>query len=251
MNRLRTSFALVALLVSVGQASGAEPLRIAASPWPPYTGEELPGNGLAIRIVTEAFKRAGYATTVAIESWPRTLEGVDIGVYDVIAAAWYSPDRAQRFAFTEPYLTNRMRLVGRRDRPLNIASLADLAGLKVAVVRDYAYGEEFDRATHFTKVPQNHLVQGLLLLVGGQVDLVAGDEFAIRHELKEYMPAQSETLQLLPKAMAFKSLHAAVSRDNPKHQQIVSDFNKSLAAMNADGTLRAIMDEYLKAFEER
>ncbi len=242
---LRPIICVVLALVLPVQALAAD-LKLAASSWPPYTGEDLPGNGLAIAIVRQAFDRAGYTTSVTIESWPRTLEGVELGIYDVIAAAWYTKERAKKYIFSEPYLSNSMRLIKRKDTRLKVQSLADLAGLRVGIVRDYAYGEEFDQATHFVKIPQNHVIQNLLMLVNRKIDLTVGDELALRHEITEFMPSQMAILEFMPHAIAFKDLHIAVSRLNPQHEQIVTDFNKAFAKMKADGTLEKIRLEYMK-----
>ena len=236
---------IVFTLLCAHQALAAD-LKLAASSWPPYTGEDLPGNGLAITIVRQAFDRAGYNTSVTIESWPRTLEGVKLGIFDVIAAAWYTKERARKYTFSEPYLSNSMRLIKRKDTQLQVASLTDLSGLRVGVVRDYAYGEEFDRARHFMKIPQNHVIQNLLMLVNGKIDLTVGDELALRHEIKEFMPSQMVNLEFMAHAIAFKDLHIAVSKQNPNHEQIVKDFNKAFAKMKADGTLEKIRLDYMK-----
>lgn len=240
--RLISVFALTLLFIFPAYAVE---LKLASSSWPPYTGENLPGNGLAIAIVREAFDRAGYTTSVTIESWPRTLEGVEFGIYDVIAAAWYTNYRAKKYAFSEPYLSNSMRLIKRKDRRLRVESLADLAGLRVGVVRDYAYGEGFDQATDFVKIPQNHVIQNLLMLVDGKIDLTVGDELALRHEIMAFMPSKMAILEFLPRAIAFKDLHIAVSKQNPQYQQIIRDFNKAFANMKADGALEKIRLKYL------
>jgi len=245
MNWTRSFFLLVFFAAASGPAY-ADNVSIAASAWPPYTDENLPQGGVAIDLVATAFKRAGYQTSYNIETWPRTLEGVDVGVYDVVAAAWFSEARGKRFLFSEPYLTNRMRLIGRKGRDIKVEKLEDLRGLRVGVVRGYAYGEEFQKADYFTKVYQNHVIQNLLLLTTGKVDVVVGDEFAIRHQLRDYMPSQADKLEFLPKAIAIKKLHIAVSRDNPRSGKLIADFNKAIAAMRQDGTYRAIVDKHLK-----
>ncbi len=245
MIKIRPLIIILLTLLFAPQAQAAD-LKLAASSWPPYTGKDLPGNGLAIAIVRQAFDRAGYSTSVTIESWPRTLKGVKLGIYDVIAAAWYTKERAKSYTFSKPYLSNSMRLIKRKDAKLRIASLADLSGLRVGIVRDYAYGEEFDRAVHFVKIPQNHVIQNLLMLVNGKIDLTVGDELTLRHQIMEFMPSRKDLLEFMPNAIAFKDLHIAVSKRNPQHTKIVTGFNSAFEEMKADGTLEKIRLEYLK-----
>ena len=64
----------------------AAELKLVASPWPPYVGPGLQKNGVAIHLVTEGLRRAGYEYNVTLETWPRDLEAAKRGRYDVIAA---------------------------------------------------------------------------------------------------------------------------------------------------------------------
>lgn len=238
------------LMLVAGAAQSAEVLRVVASPWPPYSDQGLPKKGLSMELVRAALIRAGYKPEIYLESWPRTLEGAEIGVYDVIAAAWYSKEREAKFDFSEPYLNNRVRLLKHDESGFKFDSLDDLAGLRVGVVRDFAYGEKFDNATNFTKVYQNHVIQNLLKLVNRQVDLVIGDELTIRHQIREYMPQEEAHLEFLPKAILVKGLHIAVSRKRADHAEIVAGFNEAIKIMKADGSYQLILDKHLKSLTE-
>lgn len=241
---------LCVLLIAAGAAQADKELRIVASSWPPYSDYDLPKKGLSMELVNAAFTRAGYETKSWLESWPRTLEGVEIGVYDVIAAAWYSKEREQKFAFSEPYLNNRVRLLGRKESGHRITKLEDLAGLRVGVVREYAYGEKFDNATHFTKVYQNDVIQILLKLINKQVDLIVADELVIRHNLTEHMPHELGRLVFMPQAIEVKGLYIAVTKQRPDHAKIVADFNDAIKIMKADGSYQLILDKHLKSLAE-
>ncbi|KPK37180.1 MAG: hypothetical protein AMJ69_12310 [Gammaproteobacteria bacterium SG8_47] len=221
-------------------------LNITGSTWPPYIDKSRPNFGVAADIVATAFKRAGYELNGKFESWPRTLEGTSIGVYDVIAAAWYTEERAKTLAFSEPYMFNDILLVKRKDDDIKFNGFADLRGLVIGVVDGYAYDEAFDQAPNLLRVPANHVIQNLLMLTQGKVDLTIGDKWAIRHELAQYLPTAAAQLEFLPKPVARRGLHIAVSRANPQHEKIVADFNKALAAMKADGSWQAIIDRHAK-----
>ena len=86
--------ALLALLLLLTQTAGAaEPLRLAANNWPPFTDRSLPGNGLATDLVSTALSRAGYRSQYIEVPWARVIKGVQQGNYDVVLTAWYSADR--------------------------------------------------------------------------------------------------------------------------------------------------------------
>ena len=222
----------------------AAELVVVSDTWPPYTDPELKGNGLAINLVTTALKRAGYPSSVKFESWPRTMQGVDIGVYDVIGAIWYTSDRAQAFVFSEPYLTNVVKVVRRKDRAFPYNNLTDLIGKRVGVVKGYAYGDNFDRIEVLTKVPSNHFILNLLDVAHGTLDATLDDELVLQFGISRYLKNTSSELEILPKPVSSRGLRIAVSKANPRHREIVAGFNKAIEQMRNDGTYKNIVEQY-------
>jgi len=222
----------------------AAELVVVSDTWPPYTDPELKGNGLAINLVTTALKRAGYPSSVKFESWPRTMQGVDIGVYDVIGAIWYTSDRAQAFVFSEPYLTNVVKVVRRKDRAFPYNNLTDLIGKRVGVVKGYAYGDNFDRIEVLTKVPSNHFILNLLDVAQGTLDATLDDELVLQFGISRYLKNTSSELEILPKPVSSRGLRIAVSKTNPRHREIVAGFNKAIEQMRNDGTYKNIVEQY-------
>ena len=222
----------------------AKQLKLVASAWPPYVDENLPGKGLAMDLVSTALTRAGYTPSITIETWPRALEGTQIGIYDIIAGAWYSDERARHFTFSEPFYINEIKFIKQKARGIVFNNLKDLDHLRVGIVAEYAYGDEFERATNFIKVPRNHVIQNLLKLVAGQIDLTLDDELAVRHELQQYMPSHIKDLEFLPKPLDRKGLHIAISRKHPDHKKIATEFDKAIAQMKADGTYKKIIKKH-------
>ncbi len=48
-----------------------------------------------------------------------------------------------------------------------------LEGMNIGYIRGSRYGEEFDDATHFTRIPINTMHQGLAMLLNGRIDAMA------------------------------------------------------------------------------
>ncbi|UCE90415.1 MAG: amino acid ABC transporter substrate-binding protein [Pseudomonadota bacterium] len=241
MNRFILLLGACMLLLSTTIATAAE-LKVATSTWPPYVDKNLEKNGLAVHIAMTALERAGHTPVLKIESWPRTLQGVNVGVYDVIAAAWYSDERAQAFTFSKPYLVNQIKFIKRKGAPIQFNSLADLKGRTIGIVQNYAYGAEFDQASGLIKIATNHVIQNLLRLSQGQIDLTLDDERVLHHELKQYMSQTADQFEILPKPLSENGLHIAVSKKNPAHKEIAAAFEKAIDKMKADGTYKAIID---------
>lgn len=209
--------------------------------WPPYSDAELPGQGLAVEIVTTALKRAGYTPYLRIDSLDRILQGGALGVYDVFATPWYSDSRNQYLDYSKPYLESRICFVKRKGTNFSFNSLADLKGVMVGTLQDYAYGEAFADSPDIVRIPERNLVQNLLKLTQGRIDLTLDDERVLHYEINRYMPNSRDDIVFLDKPLAVRGIHIGVSRENPEHARIVADFDKAIAAMKKDGSFDAIV----------
>jgi polar amino acid transport system substrate-binding protein len=212
--------------------------------WPPYADASLPGQGLAVEIVTTALKRAGYTTFMRIDSLDRILEGGALGVYDVFATPWYSEARNQYLEYSEPYLESYIRFIKRKDKDFTYNSVDDLKGVMVGIVQDYAYDEDFNASRSIIKIPERNLIQNLLKLTQGRIDLTLDDELVLQYEINQYMPNSKKDLEFLPKPLAVRGIHIGVSRENPDHTKIVAAFNKAIKEMKKDGSFDAIVAKH-------
>ena len=110
---------LLSLLLALSTPAIAADLNVVHSGnWPPYADAGLPGQGLAVEIVTTALQRAGYTTYMRIDSLDRILEGGALGVYDVFATPWYSDARNKYLDYSEPYLQSYIRFIKRKEQGL-------------------------------------------------------------------------------------------------------------------------------------
>ncbi|MCK5479027.1 MAG: transporter substrate-binding domain-containing protein [Methylococcales bacterium] len=238
-------------LISIAFLLGFSPLTsalsIVAKEEAPYIGNELPGRGLSIEIVNTAFERAGYKTKVVFETWPRTYEGALIGIHDVIGSIWQNREREKDFVFSDPYLFHEIKFIKRKaDTAISFNNIDDLQGLIIGTLKNYAYRDDFTQSRQFMKLQQNHLIQNLLFLTQGHIDMTLGDIRKIRYEMNKFMKSSMKNLEILPKALIKRGVHIAVSKSNPHHAEIISKFNKALESMKSDGTYNAILKKHDK-----
>lgn len=238
----RTVFGLLILLFFSPWVSA---LTIVAKEEAPYIGNKLPNGGLSVDIVRTALQRAGYKATFAFETWPRAYEGALIGIYDIVGSIWKTPQRENDFAFSAPYLYHQVKFIKKKSsKNITYNNLSDLDGLIIGTLRGYAYGDDFLQSRKFIRLPQNHLLQNLLLLSQDRIDLTVGEVRKIRYELNQYMKNSSNDLEVLQNPLIKRGTHIAVSKQNPKHQEIIAGFNKALQAMKADGSYDQIVKKH-------
>ncbi|SMG67107.1 [similarity to] ABC-type amino acid transporter, periplasmic binding protein [methanotrophic bacterial endosymbiont of Bathymodiolus sp.] len=132
----------------------------------------------------------------------------------------------------------------KKSTVIEYRGLADLQGLVIGVVRDYAYDEAFNRSRGLIKIPANFSVQNLQKLNNGTIDLTLGDERAINYTLEKFLPTHINSFAFVQPALTFKKLYLAVSRSNKNAQTIINDFNQAIAEMQQDGSYDQIVSHY-------
>ena len=235
---------LVTMALQGVAASADDTVRLMANTSPPYSDKTLPEQGLALEIVRHVFANTSYQPDITIDNWSRAVEGASLGVYDGLAAAWYSKGRDKDLLFSEPYLSSKLIILKLRSNPGKYTSLKDLAGGRLGVRADYAYGVDFASVPELTLVEENHLIQNLLRLLNGSVDFVIGDRRTIVMQLNEYLRDRMTQFAVLDIPLPEVRRHVAISRERADHEKVVADFNRSLAESRKNGSLQAIIDEW-------
>jgi len=229
---------LFAVLISL-PVQAAEGVLLANSAWSPFVikGEQ---QGTSEQIACQAMQRAGRACSVQVLEWEKVLEQAREGSIDGIAAAWKTPERETFLLFSEPYLTNRIVPIVNIENPAQVNKTNDLIGLRVAMVRKFAYGEEVEAIIpdmRSTMVEQP--LEAIMLVRNGEADVAIVDELVARNVLDETLISGVE---IADSVLVFRDLHFAVSRQNPEAEQIIADFHRSFELMLDDGTMNEILD---------
>jgi polar amino acid transport system substrate-binding protein len=236
-------FLVVLVLVAWPPLASAQALRVVGDSWAPYVDRNLPGNGLAVEIVEAGLVRAGYQPEFTVVQWTKALAGTKAGLYDVVAAIWYSDERNETLLFSEPFLENRVFLVKRRGSPVVFGNLSELGAYRVGVVRDFYYGPELEDLVALT-IPSNYVVQMLLGVVSGSLDLAIVEERVALFEMNRYMSNQANDLEFVHPPVSVRGLRIAASRMYPEHAKVIEDFNAAIGDMRADGSFEAIYANY-------
>jgi polar amino acid transport system substrate-binding protein len=232
------------LLINAGVTVSARELHIVVNHWPPYVDRAAMSKGFAVEIISTALQSKDYSVSWRIEQWERALEGLDVGVYDAVGAVWKNPEREKQMLFSDPYWQNQIKFIKKKTLALQFNKLDDLNSYLIGVVRGYAYQDTFVNSKKLIKIPQNYLIQNLLKLAQGEIDLTLGDEMAVSYQLQQFMKGSIDDFEFLPKTLSTRGLHIAVSKQHPQAKKIIDDFNQALAAMKDDGRFDAIVKKY-------
>jgi hypothetical protein len=191
-------------------------------------------------LVETALRRIGVtAETVIVDAAEFTPLLVG-GSFDGSAAAWRDPDRERVLLFSQPYLENRLILVGRRGSDVSAKSLANLKSRRVAIVEGFSYGDGVDAAGP-TFVRTRSDEDSIRQLLTGAVDHALVDEVVVQYIVDHHADQARAKLQLGSTPLITRSLHFAVRRAHPQAKSIIDRFNAQLRTMMADGTYNRLL----------
>jgi len=232
-----------AVTVAIAAPAATEPteLLLVSTAWPPFT-DVVGRPRLATELVHEALARTGVDAETAIVADGLLVSSMSDGSHAGSGALWRSEERERFLLYSDPYMENRLVLVGRSGSDVSATSFAELAGKRVVLVKGYAYGESVDEATSPTFVLGDSVEDNVRRVLDGEVDYMLIDALVIRYIVEQYREDTEEHLEIGTTPLARRTLHFAIRKDIDGAERIVGRFNEEIPAMLADGTYNRILD---------
>jgi polar amino acid transport system substrate-binding protein len=224
---------------SIGISAQTPPLTLVSTAWSPFTNE--PGQArFALDLVEAALGRFGVSAKTTIVSADQFTPSLLGGRFDGSAAAWKDPEREGALIFSQPYLENRLVLVGRHGADVSAKGLKDLTGKRVALVGGYSYGGVIDKAGPVLVRSQSE-EDSLARLLKGEVEYTLMDELVVEYIQRNHPQESAKRLQIGVTSLITRELFLAVRRALPNAESIVSRFNAQLRDMIADRTYHRLL----------
>jgi polar amino acid transport system substrate-binding protein len=235
---LSTALLAVAAIAQVrGQTAQ---LHFVSTRWPPFTNP--PGaSRFAIDLVNEALKRIGLSAETAIVDEAMFTTALLSGKFDGSAAAWKDAEREAVLLYSEPYLENRLMLVGRRGADVTAKSLSDLAGKRIVLVGGYSYGDQVNRTAGPVFIHSSGEEDSLATLLAGNADYTLMDELVIQYILNNHGDQARSRLEIGSTPLITRTLHLAVRRSRPGVEGLVTRFNAEIKRMIVDRTFHQLL----------
>ena len=222
-------------------------LRLVSTVWSPFTN--APGQPrFALNLVDEALRRVGISAETVIVDEAKFTSSLLSGEFDGSAAVWKYAEREPVLIYSQPYLWNRLILVGRQGSDVSATSLADLADKRIALVAGYVYGEEVKTTDGLLIVGSTGEEDSVAKLLNGEVDYTLMDDLVVQYIISNYEEEARTRLAFGSTPLLTRSLHLAVRRSLPEAESIVSRFNAGLRGMIADRTYHRLFHlEWIQA----
>ncbi|CAD5109105.1 substrate-binding periplasmic protein [Zestomonas carbonaria] len=233
-----------------GSLALADEVQLSNGNWPPYLGEHLPHQGVASRIISEAFALEGIDVNWKFYPWARALHLAQRGELAGSAVWLRSPEREEQFFISDPVIDSHYLLFYRKDRPVDWQEIDDLASLRLGATTGYDYGEAFQAAEAEGRLQVRRQTSdelGLRQLLAGRLDALPLDKvvaYAMLHE--HFSAADRARLSFHPKPLRSDSLHLLLSRQVAGNAELMERFNQGLRQLQESGKVA----QYLREAEQ-
>ncbi|MEM6387845.1 MAG: transporter substrate-binding domain-containing protein [Pseudomonadota bacterium] len=225
-------------------AVAEERLTVVSDEWPPFSGRALPNQGISPDVIKAVLEHAGYDVAVEILPWARIMDGAREGEYDIVGSLFFDPDIAEYMTYGDPFYRTSIKFVQQTGSTHTVHTLAALKPYSIAVGDGFLYESKFDRATDLNKVLVTTTLQGVQMVAAGRVDLTLDSEEVVEFALQNEAPEIADAVEIMPHVLAQHDIHMAVRNTLPNKDKVISDFNRVLAEMKADGRLDALLSKH-------
>lgn len=238
---------VLAAFVLLAFASGlqAQTARFAIGEWAPYTGQTLPGNGLAAEIVTAACKAAGLEASYEFVPWKRAESSVLRNLYFATFPYLRSPERDGRFLFSEVLFNSGLGVLtlgsNEKTRFLRFSTPADLKGLSILIIAGSDPVKKLLEDAGATVIESQQMDLAIRMLESNRGDAIVDDQ-AVLYQALEALPEGKRALFNHAKTpLGEKTAYRLMSAQSyPDAARLIKQFNIGLAKIRESGELERI-----------
>ncbi len=216
-------------------------LELCSDVWSPYTDAQGKPR-LALDLVHEALRRVGVTAATRMTEPGGVLPALQSHKYDGSAALWKSPDREQYLLYSEPYLQNRLVLLGRSDGNVGAQTLGELKGQRLGLVTTYSYGLKAEDLKDVKLVYGSSESENLQKLLKGEIDYMLVEELLVYHLFQSGGQKAKTLLKAGTKSLLTRGLYLALQKDLPGAREILRLFNEQVRQLVLDGTYNRVLN---------
>jgi ABC-type amino acid transport substrate-binding protein len=179
--------------------------------------------------------------------WKRLLTLLEFGQIDVLAGAYLTRERAEKFGVSRPVMQEEVRVFARTDLPVKPEGLDDLVGLRGVAPFGASFGEEFDtfaaEKLSIDRQPTDDFLTNMRLVKERKADFLILPRQDGERMIGE---AKAEGLvEMLPWPAAVNTLHYLFSKTTPC-LELLERFDEELQRKLDAGALDVLIQRYRK-----
>lgn len=244
---LAAGLALAFNAASAGRAAAEQPLRFTCNDFPPHKIEHAGADeqrGFDIDIISEAFRRTGWSVDITYMPWKRALEFSTRDQFDGLCSCSYTAEREAVLMFSDEVFAVSVGLFALEPAALaGVAGIADLKGRRIGVVGGYNLEGELEAAGAKVSAASDD-ERALEMLLHGNVEMLYAYELPARY----FMRTRTQIEQIAYHEIRRNPYYMCLNRKSAQSPQAMADFNRGLAEMKVDQTMKRILQRYHIAY---
>ncbi|XXJ18324.1 substrate-binding periplasmic protein [Desulfovibrio caledoniensis] len=215
--------------------------------WPPYQigDPAADGKGVIVDVLGEIAAPLGLNLKVRVLPERRGRDMLDHGEVDIAFLAREWIEDTDRFLWTSPLMLNEDVLLFRAGSTLRYVSPASIKGLRVAAMEDFVYPvlEPFFREGAIKRIDCGSPYQMLEMLDRGRVDAALVNRSETLWLFRNHPELRPERFRMDETPFDSAWYRFMLPRERG-WEEYIPLFNKRIAAMKRDGSLKTILDRY-------
>ena len=225
--------------------TGEEAVALVTGEWPPYTGENLDGGGVAVELVNAVFTEMGKASTIGFFPWRRCEAYVRTGQAWATFPYAITGARQSKYLFSNTIFQSHSVwfYYGDKMRSVNFTDLDSLQPYTIGVASGYWYeGWIRDAGLTVDESPDDLIALKKLKL--GRIDLYPMDKHGGIWLINKYFPGDEGRFGILENPIRDNDNALMVSKTYPHSERLLEEFNAALQSVKDKGIDRRILDKF-------
>lgn len=233
----------LALLLGLPGARAAD-ITLISGEWLPLLSEQLPGNGVLSRVVSEAFALEGVTVRYVFRPWPRALAEAEKGIAQgtlVWSKGAPNSARSHNFVYSDVVFEGKSVFFQRADFAFKWNNYADLAKYRIGGVLGYEYDFEGTPGLRIDRAPTEEL--SMRKLLAGRFDLYPTVREVGMYTLRtRFTPGEAAGIrQADGRPYNLTRYHLLLPRRLAGTPATMALFNKGLRRLKESGRYAALM----------
>lgn len=220
----------------------AEPLTFATGEYVPYAGENIPNQGISSMVVRAVFKELKQDIHLEFMPWKRVMMVVENGTVDGSFPWNANNERLKKNYFSMPIHQYRIFSFTKKGSEYNTAK--SLTGKTICIPDgwDMAPFNPLIKKVKMKVASPATIESCFGMLALGRVDIIFMNELVGKY-VEDKLFGKSSPLVASEKDYLHgtSDLHFMVSKKSPNGKKLISDFNRGLEKIKANGVYDAIV----------
>lgn len=206
-----------------------------------YTNADGTLGGFDIEIANAICADMQVTCEIVAQDWDGIIPGLKAGKYDAIVAAMsVTPERAQQVAFTDPYFSNALVFLAKKDSTFDPAKVTDINAHSIAAQRSTISSQWLENTYPKADMKLYDTLSNAFLDLGaGRVEAMISDKLPAI----EWLSSTSGSNYVLKGAEIDINDNFAIAV-RPNDEALQAKINTSLSNIKANGTYDKINQKY-------